>query len=45
MILLVSLSIFNNNITINAEDKRLSNEVNCFGMNDLQKIDSGTIIK
>jgi len=47
MILLDNLSICSNAISIiNAEDKLVSNEVNCFGMiNDgLQKIDSGTSI-
>jgi len=47
MILLVNLSICSNVISINAEHKIVSNEVNCFEMiNDdgLQKIDSGTII-
>lgn len=46
MILLVNLSICNNHVSINAEDKTVSNEANCFGLmnDDLQKIDSGTNI-
>lgn len=46
MIVLVNLSICNNPISNNTEDKSILNEVNCFEMmnDNLQEIDSSIII-